>query len=161
MASISGIQVAEASLAVFNDVKTKKRDFAIFKMNDSKTEVVPDMVFPETEEDLKAFKEDNDNKTREQNFETRVYPKFKEALTSVTNQSRYAVLDFRWVGPEGPRDKLLFIYWCPDKCNVKEKMTSASTAAVVSGKFGLTAKLECHEASDLDLANLVAKAQSK
>ena len=82
-------------LDAFLRVKVQKADFAIFRINDGKTEVIPESVFPETEEDKKEFAADEKEKKRETNFEARVYPKFKEALVKHAKQTRFAVLDFR------------------------------------------------------------------
>ena len=88
----AGIKASDAALAAFELVKTKKRDFVIFKINDAKTEVVVEQVFPadNAEDDLKALKNDIDEKKRESNFASRVSPKFVSALTAVTNSARFA-----------------------------------------------------------------------
>jgi len=160
MAGLSaGVSVSEASIEAFNLVKTKKKDFVLFEINAAGTEVVPAGVFPDEKnaDDIAAFEADEKSKTREANFATRVYPKFKAALVGRGANPVYAVCDVRWIGEERAQDKLVFIFWCPDSVAVRKKMVGASTYTAFSAKLGVACKIQAQDASDLELAAIVAK----
>jgi len=165
MSAGSGIVADDACLPIFNLVKTKKKDFALFEFNSSRTSVVPVAaggIFPDEkdEAEVKAFDADEKEKKREANFKTRVMPKFKAALVGRGKVPTYAVLDFRFF-QEGdrPTDKLLFFFWCPDTVGVRDKMVGASTYTSFSAKLGVAAKIQLQEAADLDFDAIVAKAK--
>jgi hypothetical protein len=158
MAGVSaGVEVDAKCLELFNQVKTKKKDFALFEINAAKTHVTPVSVFPESEEDIAAFAADEEKKSREANFATRVYPKLKAALVGRGKNPVYAVVDLRYIAEERAQDKLVFIFWCPDNVGVRDKMVGASTYGSFSGKLGVACKVQAQDASDLELAALIAK----
>lgn len=160
MAGLSaGVQVADSSLEAYNLVKTKKKDFVLFEINAAGTEVVPVAggLFPDSAEDVAAFENDEKSKTREANFATRVYPKFKAALLARGKNPVYAVCDVRYISEERAQDKLVFIFWCPDNVGVRQKMVGASTYTAFSAKLGVACKIQAQDASDLELAAIIAK----
>jgi hypothetical protein len=160
MAGLSaGVAVADSSVEAFNLVKTKKKDFVLFEINAAGTEVVPVAggLFPESAEDVAAYESDVKEKKQEQNFATRVYPKFKSALVGRGKNPCYAVVDLRYIAEERAQDKLVFIFWCPDNVGVRQKMVGASTYTAFSAKLGVACKIQAQDASDLELAALVAK----
>lgn len=160
MAGLSaGVTVDETCLASYNLVKTKKKDFALFELNAGRTQVVPVNVYPDEKdaEGLAAFEADT---KREANFAARVYPKFKDALVSRGKNPCYAVLDLRYLAEgDRPTDRLIFVFWCPDNVGVRDKMVGASTYTSFSAKLGVSCKIQAQDASDLELAALIAKAK--
>jgi len=159
----SGVATDPSCLTAFGKVNTKKADFAIFEINATKTLVLPTATFPDekSDEDLKAFAADEAEKKREVNFATRVLPKFKAALIAKGKSPCYAVLDFHYIAEERAQFKLIFVFWCPENAGVRDKMVAASTYQAFSAKLGVACKLQVQDASDLDLAALVAKATAK
>lgn len=160
MAGLSaGVEVDAKSLEVFQLVKTKKRDFVLFEINEAGTQVVPvaNGLFPESAEDVAAYESDKKEKKEEANFGERVFPKFKAALVGRGKNPCYAVVDLRWIGEDRAQDKLVFIFWCPDTVPVKKKMVGASTYTAFSAKLGVACKIQAQDASDIDLAALIAK----
>jgi len=158
MAGLSaGVGTDESSLKVFAEVKAKRKDFAIFAVNAGKTLVVPTSSFPDAKDDVAAFEADEKERKREANFATRVWPKFKAALVAMGKAPCYAVLDLRYVLEERAQDKLVFFFWCPEAVAVRDKMVGASTYQSFSAKLGVAAKIQCQDASDLDLAAVITK----
>jgi len=160
MAGLSaGVLVNESSLTQFQLVKTKKKDFVLFEINAAGTEVVPFAVYPDEKDAaaVAAFDADEKEKKREANFAARVYPKFKEALIGRGKNPCYAVLDCRYIAEERAQDKLVFIFWCPDNVPVRQKMVGASTYTAFSAKLGVACKIQAQDASDLELAAIIAK----
>lgn len=99
------VAVADASLSAFNDLKLgKKYKFIIFKLNDTKTEIVVDET--STDQDYDAFLE-----------------KLPE------NDCKYAIYDFEYEigGGEGKRSKIVFFTWSPDTAPIRAKMVYASS----------------------------------
>jgi len=153
----AGIKTHESALDAFALVKNKKKDFAIFTINADKTFVVSEGVFPESEEDVQAFENDEKEKNREANFNARVFPKFKSALVSKAKTPAFAVLDMRWVGEGRAQDKLIFVFWCPDGTPVKEKMLAASTYQTFASAIGVERKTQVTDASDIDYQEFISK----
>lgn len=103
--SRSGVAVADESLQAFNDLKLgKKHKFIIYKLNESKTEIVVEET--STDADYDAFLE-----------------KLPE------NDCKYAIYDFEYeIGNgEGKRNKIVFFTWSPDTAPIRSKMVYASS----------------------------------
>ncbi|TID31126.1 hypothetical protein CANINC_000278 [Pichia inconspicua] len=99
------VAVSDEALKAFNDLKLgKKYKFIIYKLNDSKTEIVVDKT--STEDSYDAFIEE-----------------FPE------NDCKYAVYDFEYEisAGEGKRSKIVFYQWSPDTANIRSKMVYASS----------------------------------
>jgi len=157
----AGVETDPTALAAFQLVKTKKKDFVLFEVNPAKTHVVCAGIFPDEKnaEDLAAYESDVKEKKQEANFASRVFPKFKAALVGRGAKPCYAVLDLRYVADERAQDKMMFFFWCPDSVGVRDKMLGASTYQSFSGKLGVAAKMQLQDASDIDLAAIIAKAK--
>jgi len=74
----AGIKVDDAIMKKYQEVKTRSGslDYITLKLNKKGTKIVLNEWFPKEEEDIKEFKADKKNDTREENFLTRVWPKF-------------------------------------------------------------------------------------
>jgi len=55
------------------------------------------------------------------------------------------------------RNKLCFFFWCPERVGVKDKMVGASTYTSFNAKLNVAAKIQATDASDIELAAIVAK----
>jgi len=154
----AGVETDPAALAAFQQVKTKKKDFVLFEVNAAKTHVVCAGIFPDEKnaEDVAAYESDVKEKKQEANFATRVFPKFKAALVGRGAKPCYAVLDLRYVAEERAQDRLMFFFWCPDTVGVRDKMLGAATYTAFSAKLGVASKMQLQDASDLDLATIIA-----
>jgi hypothetical protein len=86
-------------------------DVQIFKFSESKTEVVPESQFPVNEADIKEFDSDVKERSREANFEKRVWTRLVAALTQFKDKPRFAVVSFHYIHDERPQDKLVYITW--------------------------------------------------
>ncbi|CAH2446667.1 Cofilin [Komagataella phaffii CBS 7435] len=103
--SRSGVAVSDESLTAFNDLKLgKKHKYVIYKINDSKTEIIVDKISSDES-----------------------YDAFLEALPE--DDSRYAVYDFQYEisSTEGKRSKIIFFTWSPETASVRSKMIYASS----------------------------------
>ncbi|ANZ73526.1 BA75_01048T0 [Komagataella pastoris] len=82
----------------------KKHKFVIYKINDSKTEIIVDKISSDES-----------------------YDAFLEALPE--DDSRYAVYDFQYEisSTEGKRSKIIFFTWSPETASVRSKMIYASS----------------------------------
>jgi len=92
-------------LTAFNDLKLgKKHKYVIYKINDSKTEIIVDKISSDES-----------------------YDAFLEALPE--DDSRYAVYDFQYEisSTEGKRSKIIFFTWSPETASVRSKMIYASS----------------------------------
>ncbi|KAF3989863.1 hypothetical protein FT663_03434 [Candidozyma haemuli var. vulneris] len=101
----NSVAVADESLQAFNDLKLgKKHKFIIYKLNESKTEIVVEET--STDADYDAFLE-----------------KLPE------NDCKYAIYDFEYeIGNgEGKRNKIVFFTWSPDTAPIRSKMVYASS----------------------------------
>ncbi|KAF9313878.1 cofilin [Podila horticola] len=100
----SGVGVNSECLAAFQDLKLKKiHKYVIYKLSaDAKTIEV--------------------EKTSEVSA---TYDDFVKELP--TDDCRYAVYDFDYTLPEGPRNKIVFYTWSPDTSKIKAKMIYASS----------------------------------
>ncbi|CAY67861.1 Cofilin, promotes actin filament depolarization in a pH-dependent manner [Komagataella phaffii GS115] len=103
--SFSLVAVSDESLTAFNDLKLgKKHKYVIYKINDSKTEIIVDKISSDES-----------------------YDAFLEALPE--DDSRYAVYDFQYEisSTEGKRSKIIFFTWSPETASVRSKMIYASS----------------------------------
>jgi cofilin len=83
----SGVGVNDAAIQLYQEMKLKKNiRYAIYKLNDTNTEIGVDKSVPEGD-----------------------YDSFVAALPP--NDCRYAIYDFVYDTPEGQRNKLLFYVW--------------------------------------------------
>ncbi|KAI0464764.1 cofilin [Komagataella kurtzmanii] len=102
---VCGVAVSDESLTAFNDLKLgKKHKYVIYKINDSKTEIIVDKISSDES-----------------------YDAFLEALPE--DDSRYAVYDFQYEisSTEGKRSKIIFFTWSPETASVRSKMIYASS----------------------------------
>ena len=71
---------------------------------------------------------------------------------------RYAVADFHYNIPEGPRTDMVFITWAPDGATIKKKMLIASSKdALKNALVGCRTTVQATCYPDLDLRSIVEK----
>ncbi|KAG0064293.1 cofilin, partial [Podila epicladia] len=86
------------------DLKLKKiHKYIIYKLSEDKTSI-------EVEKTSEA---------------TATYDEFVKELPQ--NDCRYALYDFDYTLPEGPRNKIVFYTWSPDNAPIRAKMVYASS----------------------------------
>jgi len=152
----AGTSIPSEVVEKAEEIRSQKKDFAIFKIKDGK--VVHVRTFPESDDDIKAFTADS--KDREANWKTRVYPNFSDALKE-EKEPAFLILDFRYLLDEGTRrcTKLIFVAWCPEKASVKAKMVFSSTFKQFADKVNIPKRLTAHVPADITYEELVAKAE--
>lgn len=78
---------------------------------------------------------------------------FDEFLAELPEKTpRFAVYDYEYSlsESEGTRNKLVFVYWCPDEANVREKMLySSSKQAIHSRLDGIHINVQATDSSEV------------
>ena len=145
-----GTKVPTETLTKVEEVNKGKKDFALFKT--VRGEVSHTRSFPQSEEDIAALKEDKD---RDSNWKTRVYPKYFEALKE-EKEPCFIVMDVRYADKEDRKtSKLVFIGWCPEKATVKDRMVFAGTMKNFAEKANIAKRLTGHVPADLEYDVLI------
>lgn len=132
--SLSGVRVSDTAVTAFNNLKTKKTGRYVTFGIANDTEITVQNVGERSES----------------------YEDFVSKLDNAT--PLYAIFDFEWETPDGPRDKILFITWIPENCKVKAKMLYASSkAALGSALGGGFVEIAGSDASDIDRSSVMLK----
>merc|ERR1719277_573918 len=78
------------------------------------------------------------------------YEDFVAALPS--NEPRYCVVDCEYVAKSGAENKkLVFIFWCPEDCGVKDKMLYASSKDTIRKALtGVQVEIQANDMSDVE-----------
>lgn len=150
----AGIVISSDVVKLVGDVHGGSKDFALFKIKDSKS-MVHVGSFPEEVDDIETF---NNDKNKEANWKDRVYQKFFDRLKS-ESEPVYVVLDFRYVTDSQKRTKLIFIGWCPDKSTVKQRMLFSSTFRQFADKVNIPIRITAHCPADITYDELLAKSE--
>lgn len=131
----SGVTVSDECIERFNDMRLKhKYSFLIMSVKGEK-QVEVDEVGNQTTD------EDNNEET---------FNKMKRKVVD-GDEPKYIVFDFVFKTPDGKRQKLVFINWCSDNCNIKKKMLqSSSEDAMKKAVNGVHAKIQANDSEDLD-----------
>jgi len=89
-----------------------------------------------------------------------VYHRFFETLKE-EKEPTFVVLDFRYVLEETGRKctKLIFVAWCPEKAQIKQKMVFSSTFKQFADKVNIPKRLTAHVPADIGYAELLEKAE--
>uniref|UniRef100_A0A4W3HHX9 Cofilin-2-like n=1 Tax=Callorhinchus milii TaxID=7868 RepID=A0A4W3HHX9_CALMI len=124
----SGVQINGKVLSVFAEMKVhktsedvkKRKKFAIFKLNDEKTEIIYDeenvLLFGQMDEDTDGFQLLYD--------------------TLPTNDCRYAIFDVCYENKESKKKDLILLYWAPENASLKNRMIYASSLKKLSSSLG-------------------------
>lgn len=132
----SSVAVSDEALTAFNDLKLgKKYKFVVYKLNDSKTEIIVDET------------------SQEKDYET-----FLEKLPE--NDCKYAVYDFEYdIGKgEGVRSKIVFYQWAPDTAPVRSKMVyAASKDALRRALNGVSTDIQGTDFSEVAYESILEK----
>jgi len=128
----SGVAVDDACVAKFTDMKMKHLlRYIIFEIEDKKKIVV---------------KHEGDKDATYDDFEKCM----KENYDGEVKKGCYALVDVHFEKDDGtPQDKIVFITFASDECNVKEKMLVASSQKALLKKFPAGISKEV-QASDTD-----------
>ncbi|KAF9173744.1 cofilin [Mortierella sp. AD011] len=118
MSSASGIQPNPDCVTSFQELKSGKTKFIIFKLSD-----------------------DNKSIIVEKKAKIATYDEFLKHLPK--NDCRWAVYDFDYKAPEGDRHKILFYSWLPDAAVIKSKEGyTASKDALFRSLDGIGAEIQ-------------------
>ncbi|KAJ3061808.1 cofilin, partial [Quaeritorhiza haematococci] len=131
----SGVGVRDAAVEAFQDLKLKKRyRYIVYKITDDFKEI-----------------------TTERMVENSEYNDFVASLPA--NECRYCVYDFEYEVPgEGPRNKIVFIFWAPDTAKVKAKMLYAASKEAIRKKLdGIYTELQCTDLSEVSHDSIMDK----
>jgi len=132
----SGVSANPDCLSVFEELKLKKKHkYIIFKLNDTKTEIVP----------LKTSSGD--------------YDEFLEDLPET--ECRWAVYDLEFTNEEGGlRKKIVFVNWSPDDAKIKDKMVTASSRdALRRSLVGISTDIQATDFSEVAYETVLEKAK--
>jgi len=164
MSAGSGISPSSATLGLVDEIRKNntKYVFGLFKV--SGTEVIPDSLFPSTDNDAKevaAEKKEGDVKYAEY-FKTKYWPKFIAAVAAAGGP-RFGVVDFCFITDEGRFVKnLVSVSYCPDKGTpAREKMTFASTKTAFEAKINVGKKVAANDVADLEYASVLDTVKAK
>lgn len=129
----SGVAVDPKCVSVFKEmVKDRKFRGAIFKINDTMTEVSVDKTYPIGTGDHKADWND-----------------FKKSLPE--NECRYGAYDFTYMHQGAAKTKILFVLWSSEYSKVRSKMIYASSQEGVVNKLeGVQRQMQCTDADELE-----------
>jgi Cofilin/tropomyosin-type actin-binding protein len=138
LAQAAPLVIAPEAQAAFEALRTKHTyDYVVFKL-DAAGKLVVDRTVARTSP-----------------FD---YAAFRQAIIAV-KEPRFVVLEYRLAieGENRMVEKVVFIYWAPDKASVQLKMKYASATESVKKAFtGIAKSLQANTAADLDEANLKA-----
>jgi len=123
----SGVAVSDNCITAFTELKLgHQHRFVVYKLNDSLTEIVPEVLA----EHSKTF---ND---------------FLAALPK--NECRYCVFDFDYEEENAKKSKILFVLWAPDVAKVKSKMIYTSSKDAFRKKLvGIGTEIQATDPSEI------------
>ncbi|KAJ1914792.1 cofilin [Mycoemilia scoparia] len=71
----------------------------------------------------------------------------------------WAIYDFAYETPDGPRSKLVFVSWTPDTAKIKSKMMSASSKQALKSKFdGIHTEIQATDYDEISYETVLDKA---
>lgn len=87
----------------------------------------------------------------------KTYADFLAALPAT--EPRYCLVDVDYDTVSGAKHtKLVFIYWCPDDCAVRDKMLYASSKDTIKKAFqGVQLEIQANDNSDIDNQQICEK----
>jgi cofilin len=131
---MSSVGVSEECVTAFKQLKRGKHRYVIYKINDTRTEVVVDKIGPPSD----------------------TYSSFLSSLPE--NNCRYAVVNYEYQSAGQQENKLIFILWLPDRSPLREKMTVTSTKASFRQKLiGIQTEIAGTVTSELDEQAILQK----
>ncbi|XP_005998154.1 cofilin-2 [Latimeria chalumnae] len=124
----SGVGVHDECITVFNTMKVRKsgtkggsrNKLVFFCLNPDKTQIIVDSERILTVDPSDACPVD-------------AYQKLLDMLPE--NECRYALYDASFETNETKKEDLVFIYWCPDTANIKDKMVYSSSKNALKEKL--------------------------
>ncbi|EEB07901.1 actin depolymerizing factor [Schizosaccharomyces japonicus yFS275] len=136
--SLSGVKVAPECLEAFQELKLGKSvRYVVFKMNDTKTEIVVEKK--NTDKDYDTFLGELPEK-----------------------DCRYAIYDFEYNLGEGVRNKICFITWAPDVAPIKSKMVYASSKDTIRRALtGVGSDIQATDFSEVSYESVLEKVTRK
>eukprot|EP00688_Stachyamoeba_lipophora_P001286 EW710721.1.p1 GENE.EW710721.1~~EW710721.1.p1 ORF type:complete len:140 (+),score=62.23 EW710721.1:14-433(+) len=124
----TGIAVDDNCIRRFNEMKLSKTcKYLIFNMDDKLSNIIVDR----------------------EGAKEATYEEFQSQLPA--DDCRYAVVDFGYEGPDGVRNKLIFVNWAPDVAKIKRKMIFASSKVSLKDKLiGISFEVQATDLSEID-----------
>lgn len=88
---------------------------------------------------------------------SQTYEDFLKALPQ--NEPRYCLVDVDYTTTSGAdHTKMVFIFWCPDDCGVKDKMLYASSKDTIKKAMGgIQVEIQANDNQDIDKPTVQAK----
>ncbi|KAL5017019.1 hypothetical protein ScPMuIL_006608 [Solemya velum] len=150
--SMSGITVQDDIVKTFEDMKMNKT-YRFLKLTvDGKSVIVQS-------KEPRANKAD-DQKSNDEDPSAAEYSTDCEA-TLEDNKCGWLIYDMQMSAKSEERH-LIFVTWCPDTANVKDKMITSSTSEYLKKKFnGIKLFVQATDRSELDVHSIRADLQKK
>lgn len=135
--AMSGVTVADECQSLFKDMQLKhSQRYLMFEIKDKKNIVLAE---------------------NGQGEASKSYEDFVAALPE--SAPRYCVVDVEYTTKSGAENKkLVFIFWCPEGCSVKDKMLyAASKDTIRKALQGVQVEIQANDMSDVEKAAVQSK----
>ncbi|RMX43856.1 hypothetical protein pdam_00017849 [Pocillopora damicornis] len=138
----SGVEVDQAVMDAYNDIKLKKRHAYVVMMIKDKKKIVVETL---------------GDKLPQNCSESRNEDIFNSMKKSFGNEPRYILFDFCFTRPNhSTAQKLALISWCNDDVAIGKKMIYASSKDALKKSFtGLNIEFQCTDPTEFQHAELV------
>lgn len=133
--AMSGVAINDECKSAFQDMQLKHQTrYIMFKIENKKTILI-------------AEKADV----------SKTYDDFLASLPK--NEPRYCLVDVEYITKSGAdHTKMVFIFWCPDECAVKDKMLYASSKDTIKKTFsGIQCEIQANDFQDIEKAGIQQK----
>lgn len=133
--SMSGVVLGDGCKELFTQMQLKHTlRYIIYEIQDKKT------IVPLSQAD-----------------KSKNYDDFLGALPA--GQPKFALVDVPFEAKTGAQtSKMVFVFWCPDDCGVKDKMLYASSKDVIRKAFtGIQCEIQANDKGDLVEADIIQK----
>lgn len=127
-ASMSGVKIADECQAAFKEMQLRHQISSIMYKIENKKTIVIDT----------------------QNDKSKSYEQFVASLPM--KEPRYCLVDVDYTTKSGAEhSKMVFIFWCPDDCGVKDKMLYASSKDTIKKALqGIQLEIQATEKSEVE-----------
>ncbi|KAN0123373.1 actin depolymerizing factor [Russula decolorans] len=133
----SGVSAHPDCLTAYEALKLRKKSkYIIFRLNDKKTDIIP-----------------------EKELLSGDYDEFLKDLPET--ECRWAVYDLEFQNDEGSlRNKIIFFQWSPDGAKIKDKMVTASSRDALRRSFnGIAVEIQGTDYSEVAYDTVLEKAK--
>jgi len=133
----SGVGLNDACLKAYQELKSRKAKYVLYKLSDDLKEIVVDKTSTSTD-----------------------YEDFVGDLPE--NDCRWAVYDLEYDTDDGKRNKIFFYSWSPDTAKIKSKMLYASSREVLRRSLqGIAKEIQGTDSSEVTYEAALEKALKK